>query len=142
MSSSEPTAPVPTAAQFRAAQQSEEFIELRRTHRSFAFPMTVAFFVWYLVFVIVGAFFPEFMAIRLGGNITLGLILGLLQFVTTFLITFAYVRFSNRTLDPAPPRCVSASSARPPAPTRTPRPRDERAHPCSRPPRRRSATPP
>ncbi|NMY01306.1 DUF485 domain-containing protein, partial [Pseudomonas veronii] len=25
MSSSEPTAPVPTAAQFRAAQQSEEF---------------------------------------------------------------------------------------------------------------------
>ena len=46
MSSSEPTAPVPTAAQFRAAQQSEEFIELRRTHRSFAFPMTVAFFVW------------------------------------------------------------------------------------------------
>ena len=62
MSSSEPTAPVPTAAQFRAAQQSEEFIELRRTHRSFAFPMTVAFFVWYLVFVIVGAFFPEFMA--------------------------------------------------------------------------------
>ena len=31
---------------------------------------------------------------------TLGLILGLLQFVTTFLITFAYVRFSNRTLDP------------------------------------------
>ena len=49
MSSSEPTAPVPTAAQFRAAQQSEEFIELRRTHRSFAFPMTVAFFVWYPV---------------------------------------------------------------------------------------------
>ena len=82
MSSSEPTAPVPTAAQFRAAQQSEEFIELRRTHRSFAFPMTVAFFVWYLVFVIVGAFFPEFMAIRLGGNITLGLILGLLQSVS------------------------------------------------------------
>ena len=50
MSSSEPTTPVPTATQFRAAQQSDEFIELRRTHRSFAFPMTVAFFVWYLVF--------------------------------------------------------------------------------------------
>ena len=100
MSSSEPTAPAPTAAQFRAAQQSEEFTELRSTYRSFAFPMTVAFFVWYLVFVIAGAFFPDFMSIRLGGNITLGLVLGLLQFVTTFLITFAYVRFSNRTLDP------------------------------------------
>lgn len=45
MSSSEPTAPAPTAAQFRAAQRSEEFTELRSTYRSFAFPMTVAFFV-------------------------------------------------------------------------------------------------
>ena len=62
--------------------------------------MTVAFFVWYLLFVIMGAFFPQVMAIRLWDNITLGLVLGLLQFVTTFAITFAYVRFSNRVLDP------------------------------------------
>lgn len=92
--------PAPTAEQFRAAQQSEEFTELRRTFRSFSFPMTVAFFVWYLAFVILGAFFPQVMAIRLYDNITLGLILGLLQFVSTFAITAAYVRFSNRTLDP------------------------------------------
>ena len=100
MSSTEHAPPSPTAGQFRAAQRSEEFVELRRTHRSFAFPMTVAFFVWYLLFVILGAFFPQVMAIRLWGNITLGLVLGLLQFVTTFAITFAYVRFSNRVLDP------------------------------------------
>lgn len=92
--------PAPTPEQFRAAQQSEEFTELRRTYRSFAFPMTVAFFVWYLLFVILGAFFPQVMAIRIHDNITLGLVLGLLQFVTTFAITAAYVRFANRTLDP------------------------------------------
>lgn len=101
MSSTEHAPPSsPTAEQFRAAQRSEEFGELRRTHRSFAFPMTVAFFVWYLLFVILGAFFPQVMAIRVYDNITLGLVLGLLQFVTTFAITFAYVRFSNRVLDP------------------------------------------
>ncbi|CAM3684409.1 DUF485 domain-containing protein [Micrococcus flavus] len=101
MSSTEHAPPSsPTAEQFRAAQRSEEFGELRRTHRSFAFPMTVAFFVWYLLFVIMGAFFPQVMAIRVYDNITLGLVLGLLQFVTTFAITFAYVRFSNRVLDP------------------------------------------
>ncbi|MDO4240222.1 DUF485 domain-containing protein [Micrococcus sp.] len=100
MSSTEHAPPSPTAEQFRAAQRSEEFVELRRTHRSFAFPMTVAFFVWYLLFVIMGAFVPQVMAIRLWDNITLGLVLGLLQFVTTFAITFAYVRFSNRVLDP------------------------------------------
>ena len=43
---------------------------------------------------------PQVMAIRLHDNITLGLVLGLLQFVTTFAITAAYVRFANRTLDP------------------------------------------
>lgn len=100
MSTGPHTPPAPTPAQFRAAQDSPEFRELRRTQRSFAFPMTVAFFVWYLLFVILGAFFPQVMAVRLGGNITLGLVLGLLQFVTTFAITFAYVRFSNRVLDP------------------------------------------
>ena len=30
-----------------------------------------------------------------------GLIIGLLQFVTTFLITTLYVRYANRHLDPA-----------------------------------------
>ncbi|UBH24346.1 DUF485 domain-containing protein [Micrococcus porci] len=100
MSTGPHTPPAPTPAQFRAAQDSPEFRELRRTQRSFAFPMTVTFFVWYLLFVILGAFFPQVMAVRLGGNITLGLVLGLLQFVTTFAITFAYVRFSNRVLDP------------------------------------------
>ncbi len=34
------------------------------------------------------------------GDINLGLILGLLQFVTTFVITGLYVRFANRDLDP------------------------------------------
>lgn len=100
MSSPVPPAPAPTPEQFRAAQRSEEFTELRRTYRSFAFPMTVAFFLWYLLFVVLGAFFPQVMAVRLTGNITLGLVLGLLQFVTTFAITAAYVRFANRTLDP------------------------------------------
>ena len=71
MSSIEHAPPSPTAEQFRAAQRSEEFVELRRTHRSFAFPMTVAFFVWYLLFVIMGAFFPQVMAIRLWDNLSL-----------------------------------------------------------------------
>jgi uncharacterized membrane protein (DUF485 family) len=34
------------------------------------------------------------------GNITVGLIFGLLQFVSTFVITGLYVRYANRRLDP------------------------------------------
>jgi uncharacterized membrane protein (DUF485 family) len=34
------------------------------------------------------------------GNINVGLVLGLLQFVSTFVITALYVSFANRKLDP------------------------------------------
>jgi uncharacterized membrane protein (DUF485 family) len=34
------------------------------------------------------------------GDINIGLIIGLGQFLSTFLITFLYVRFANRELDP------------------------------------------
>ena len=35
------------------------------------------------------------------GNITIGLILGLLQFASTFAITMIYARWADRELDPA-----------------------------------------
>ncbi len=40
------------------------------------------------------------MAQRVWGYITVGLLLGLGQFVTTFAITMWYVSFANRKLDP------------------------------------------
>lgn len=41
------------------------------------------------------------MGTRLFGNITWGLTLGLLQFVTTFAITMYYARWADRVFDPA-----------------------------------------
>jgi uncharacterized membrane protein (DUF485 family) len=40
------------------------------------------------------------MAIKVWGNINVGLLIGLGQFLTTFVITGIYVRFANRELDP------------------------------------------
>jgi uncharacterized membrane protein (DUF485 family) len=40
------------------------------------------------------------MATKVWGDINVGILIGLGQFVTTFLITFIYVRFANRELDP------------------------------------------
>lgn len=81
-------------------QGSEEFQELRKTLRRFVFPMTAFFLVWYGLYVVLGAFAHDFMAIKLLGNINVGLVLGLGQFLTTFVITGLYVRFANRELDP------------------------------------------
>src|SRR5699024_123733 len=85
---------------FSAVQRSDQFQKLRRTHRSFVFPLTVVFLIWYLGFVVVAAFFPEFMAIQVFGNINLGILLGLAQFLTTFIITGADVSYANRKIDP------------------------------------------
>ncbi|WP_061230065.1 DUF485 domain-containing protein, partial [Dietzia cinnamea] len=90
----------PEAAEFTAMQASPAFQDLRSKFRAFVFPMTIAFLVWYFLYVILAVYATDFMATKVFGNITWGLIIGLGQFVTTFLITFLYIRFANREIDP------------------------------------------
>jgi uncharacterized membrane protein (DUF485 family) len=90
----------PSGEQFLAMQASPEFQELRTRLRRFVFPMTAFFLLWYGLYVALGAFAHDFMAIRVFGNINVGLLIGLGQFLTTFVITGLYVRFANRELDP------------------------------------------
>lgn len=85
---------------FEQVQSTEQFKELRKRHRSFVFPMAVVFLLWYFAYVLLAAYAVDFMSIKVWGNINIGLLLGLLQFVTTFGITGWYVSYSNRRLDP------------------------------------------
>ena len=81
-------------------QNSPEFAGLRRRMRAFVFPMTALFLLWYLLYVLLADYAHGFMSTKLFGNITVGLVFGLLQFVSTFVITGLYVRYANRKLDP------------------------------------------
>ncbi|QQQ76541.1 DUF485 domain-containing protein [Saccharothrix sp. 6-C] len=81
-------------------QNSPDFRELRRRLRSFVFPMAGLFLAWYLLYVLLADYAHGFMSTKVIGNINWGLILGLLQFVSTFLITTLYVRHANKNLDP------------------------------------------
>ncbi|MFF5443860.1 DUF485 domain-containing protein [Streptomyces sp. NPDC012888] len=94
------TATTPTAEQFTAVQQSEEFGELRRSYRSFAFPLTIAFISWYLLYVLLSNYAGGFMGTRLFGNVNVAFVLGLGQFATTFLIAWWYSRHAAERLDP------------------------------------------
>ena len=49
--------------------------------------MSAAFLIWYLLYVLLASYAPGFMSIKVLGNINVGLIFGLLQFVSTFVIT-------------------------------------------------------
>jgi uncharacterized membrane protein (DUF485 family) len=81
-------------------QGSPEFTDLRRRLRVFVFPMTALFLLWYLLYVLLADYAHGFMSTKLFGNITVGLVFGLLQFVSTFLIAWAYSRFADRKVDP------------------------------------------
>ncbi|PYD00473.1 DUF485 domain-containing protein [Microbacterium esteraromaticum] len=83
-----------------AVEESDTFQGLKRMQRSFVFPMAAFFLIWYFAYVLLAAFAPDFMSQRVWGDITIGLLMGLGQFVTTFVITMAYVSFANRRLDP------------------------------------------
>jgi uncharacterized membrane protein (DUF485 family) len=91
---------------YEQMQATDEFLELRRRLRRFIFPMSALFLAWYLAYVLLATFAPEFMSTKLPADsyLTVGLYIGLLQFITTFAITTLYVRWANNHLDPAAER--------------------------------------
>jgi uncharacterized membrane protein (DUF485 family) len=93
-----------TGTIYEQVQGSDDFAELRSRLRRFVFPMSVGFLLWYLLYVLMASYAPGFMAIKVFGNINIGLLFGLLQFVSTFVITTVYVRYANRHLDPVAAR--------------------------------------
>ena len=83
-----------------AIQRSAAFTDLRRRRTGFVLPATIGFMAWYLTYVLLAAYAPGFMAVKLFGQINIGLVLGVLQFASTVLITTWYTRFARGTLDP------------------------------------------
>ncbi|MET9775841.1 DUF485 domain-containing protein [Streptomyces sp. NPDC006367] len=92
--------PLPSAEEFSEVQRSAEFAELRRSFRSFAFPLTIAFVAWYLLYVLLSNYAGGFMGTKLFGNINVAFVFGIAQFVTTFLIAWWYSRHAAAKLDP------------------------------------------
>ncbi|WP_326751956.1 DUF485 domain-containing protein [Streptomyces hirsutus] len=91
---------LPTPEEFTEVQESAEFGELRRSYRSFAFPLTVGFIIWYLLYVLLSNYAGGFMGTKLFGNINVAFVFGVLQFLTTFLIAWWYSRHAATQLDP------------------------------------------
>ncbi len=100
MSTQVDTGAPPDPQSYVAVQASPEFVGLRKTLRGFIFPMTIAFLLWYALYVILSAYARDFMGTKVIGNVNVALVFGLLQFLTTFLIAWRYARFASRKLDP------------------------------------------
>ena len=79
---------------------SDDFVELRRRYRAFVIPATALFLGWFLLYVVMSNWASGFMGTKVVGNVNVALVFGLLQFVTTFAIAYAYSRYSTAKLDP------------------------------------------
>jgi uncharacterized membrane protein (DUF485 family) len=86
---------------FVAIRQNPDFLRFRRRLLRFTVPLTVAFFCWYMTYVLLAAYAHDLMSTKVFGSVNVALLLGLSQFVSTVLIMWAYVRFAKRKLDPA-----------------------------------------
>ena len=96
---------VPTSSTpYEEVQAGDEFVQLRSRFRRFVFPVTAGFLVWYFLYVVLSAYASDFMATKVIGNINIGIIFGLLQFVSTFAITMIYARWADREFDPTAER--------------------------------------
>lgn len=94
-----PAAP-PGPPDFAAIREHPDFVLVRRRITRFVFPVTGLFLTWYLTYVLLAAYAPGLMAYRVTGSVTVGLLLGLSQFVSTVAIMLWYARFTRKNVDP------------------------------------------
>lgn len=94
--------PGPRAADvYLEVQRSPAFQEVRRRYRRFVLPASAGFFTWYVAYVLTATMAPGLMARQVAGVVNVAMIAGLSQFLSTFLLTWAYARHARLRRDRA-----------------------------------------
>lgn len=80
-------------------QRSAAFQEVRARYRRFVVPGVAVFFTWYVAYVVTATTAPGLMARPVTGSVNVAMLAGLGQFLTTFLLTWAYARHARLRRD-------------------------------------------
>ncbi|WP_066372676.1 DUF485 domain-containing protein [Herbidospora mongoliensis] len=83
-----------------ALATDERFRLLKSRFRRLALTLVGAFLGWYFLYIALSAFARDFMALPAIGHVNVALLLGVLQFVSTFVLAWRYTRYARRMLDP------------------------------------------
>lgn len=89
-------------------ERSPEFQELVHRRRSFVIPGTLFFLAWYMAFIIVCAYAPDFMGERVYQGLTVGYVLALTQFLMVFVLGLLYLNRSAKVFDPLAERAIAS----------------------------------
>jgi uncharacterized membrane protein (DUF485 family) len=82
-------------------QRSAAFQEVRSRYRRFVVPAVIVFLAWYVGYVVAATTAPGLMARPVAGAVNVAMVAGLGQFLTTFLLTWAYARHARLRRDRA-----------------------------------------
>ena len=96
------------AIDWEAIERSPEFQELVHRRRGFVIPCTAFFLAWYLGFILLCAYAPDFMGESVYEGLTVGYCLALTQFVMVFVLGIWYLRKADRDFDPLAERAIAA----------------------------------
>jgi uncharacterized membrane protein (DUF485 family) len=81
-------------------ERSREFQELVHRRRRFVVPATIFFLAYYMAFVLLAGYAPDFMGSSVYEGLTVGYTLALTQFAMVFGLGYWYLRKSDREFDP------------------------------------------
>ena len=95
---------------WEAIERSDEFRELVKRRRSFVVPATIFFLAYYMAFIIVAGYAPDFMAESVYQGLTVGYCYALTQFLMVFVLGLWYLRKSDREFDPLADKVVEAAA--------------------------------
>ena len=93
-------------ADWEKIERSDEFRELIKKRRSFVVPATIFFLAYYMTFIIVAGYAPDFMGSSVYEGLTVGYCLALTQFVMVFTLGIMYLKRADAEYDPLAAKVV------------------------------------
>jgi len=98
------------AEDWEGIERSDEFRELVTRRRKFVVPATIFFLCFYMGFILLAGYAPDFMAGSVYEGLTVGYCLALTQFAMVFILGLWYLRKADRVFDPLADRVVQAAA--------------------------------
>jgi uncharacterized membrane protein (DUF485 family) len=95
---------------WKGIERSEEFRELVERRRRFVVPATIFFLTYYMAFIIVAGYAPDFMGESVYEGLTVGYCYALTQFLMVFVLGLWYLRKADREFDPLADAAVAAAA--------------------------------
>ena len=96
---------------WKGIERSGEFRELIRRRRRFVVPATIFFLAYYMAFIIVAGYAPDFMGESVYEGLTVGYCYALTQFLMVFVLGIWYLRKAEKEFDPLSDAVAEAALA-------------------------------